>query len=121
MSDSSEPSLTNVTINEPFHGTVWISSSRSARRPVVNIAISIEQSWDTDIVIGLDDAVVLADALGKPGLHVSTADTSDGAAAVIVASGDRMAVTILDDRISDVLILGSQTEQVTMLLRAAAT
>jgi hypothetical protein len=120
MPGSPKPASASLTIAEPFHGMVWLSASRASSAPVVNLVVSIERSWDVDIMIDLSDAVALAESIGGANLCVTTGRTVDGAAAVLATQGDRLAITVLDDRISDVLLLGNEASAIRERLRAAA-
>lgn len=82
--------------------------------------MSIERSWDADIRINVEDALALASSLGGSELHITRGETVYGEVVVLVSKGDRLAITILDDRISDVLLLRTQLEAVREHFRAAA-
>ena len=120
MADANEATLRTLEFTDPFHGAVWLSASRPSSVAMVTLIVSIERSWDTEILLSRDSADALADSIGRPDVGIITGETVDGAVAVLVATGDRLAITILEDRLSDVLILGSEAGGLRDLLHAAA-
>ena len=119
MSDTKEQGENSVNLEEPFHGKVWLAVSAGSAS-AVNLAVSIERSWDAEIRIHRVDAVALASALGGASLHTVNGETVDGAEVVIVARGERIGIVIVEERIGDVLILGSAAGAMAEHLRAAA-
>lgn len=109
-----------VMISDRSLGTVWLSISRSPSTTSVNVAISVEHSWDVDIVIDSRQAVGLAEAMISSELMVVTGETSGRAAAALLAQNGRLGLVVLDDRISDLLTLGREVQAVADRLRAAA-
>jgi hypothetical protein len=63
---------------------------------------------------------VLAGALGGSEPRVVQAKTADGDLAVVVAERDRLAITVLSERLSDVLNLGSHAGAIGELLTTTA-
>lgn len=121
MSDiGSSASGASVVLDEPFHGRVGLSARRAQSGPFVHLVVSIERSWDADILINVEDTLSLVSSLGGSELHMTRGETVDGEAVVLVSKGDRLAITILDERISDVFVLRTQLEAVREHFRAAA-
>jgi hypothetical protein len=110
----------SVTLDEPFHGNVGFSVTRAPSGSAVHLVVSIERSWDADILIGRTQATALADSLGGTDVHIATGETVDGAATVFVTKGDRLAIVIPDERISEVLILGADARTIAEHLQTAA-
>lgn len=118
---SNAPGPNGVILTDPFHGTVWLNASRALSGSEVILVVSIQRSWDIEVLIALTAATGLADAIGGRELHIVTGETVDGATAVVVAQGDRLAITVLENRISDVLILGDRAHAIGDRLRAAVS
>ncbi len=110
----------SLNLTEPFHGPVWIGVTRNRADPNVRLVISIEKGWDVDIFLSLGDAMAIAKALGTSTLQVVTGKTPDGTIAVVMAEDKRLAVSILGERLSDVLVLGHDAVVVRDALTAAA-
>jgi hypothetical protein len=87
----------------------------------VRLVVSLRKSCDTDLFLAPPDAVALAGALGGLETQAVKARTADDHGAVVVTEGDRLAITVPSDRLSDVLLLGPRSKKLQEALTAAAS
>jgi hypothetical protein len=107
---------------DPFHGEVWLSFRHDTSDAPLQLAISVHRRWDTELLVPITDAKRLADAFEHEALEVVTVATLDGVKSLVAVEGDRLAVTIPLERISDVFTLGSEVSRVkAALLQALGT
>ena len=110
----------SLSFTEPFHGRVWLGVSRIGSPSLVRLIVSIEGSWDADLLIAPQEAAVLARALSGREAQAVKARTPDDEEAVVVAGQDRLALTVLGERLSDVLVLDAHAKAVQEFLATAA-
>jgi hypothetical protein len=101
----------SITIDEPFHGTAWLRISQHPSKASVHLVVSLKNGWDADIWLPATGTRVFADASG-PSPQIAQGETPDGHAAVVLMEDDRLAVSILRERLSDILILGEHAREV---------
>jgi hypothetical protein len=104
-------SAASITLDEPFHGTTWLKISPQPSRASVRMVVSLKGGWDVDILLPAGDAKVFGD-VSNPGPQIVLGETPDGHTAIVVMEDDRLAISILRERLSDVLILGEHAREV---------
>jgi hypothetical protein len=109
-----------IKFTDPFHGPIWMHVAPASGTPGVRLIVSLEASWDVDVLIGNQGAAKLASALGHRELVIINGETADHEPAVLVAEGDRLIISVPRARLSDVLSLGPSAEVLRERLRVAS-
>ena len=98
----------SFSLEEPFHGTVWLRIAQLSSDASVRLVVSLKSGWDADIQISASRARVFAETSGP---QIAQGETPDGHTAVVIMEDDRLAIVILQERLSDVLILGEHAKE----------
>jgi len=109
----------SVNLDDDEVGPVWLQVSALPGR--VRLAVSLLRSWDVDLMLDIDAARALSEAIGHHGTASVPACTVDGDATTIGVEDGFLSVMVAADRLDSGVQLDAHGSSVAAWLQLAAT